>query len=82
MAENLAAALVVALDLVPVAHHVAGRVRRTIPEDVGMAADQLLAAVVGHLGQRALSPLLEEQGQEVDLEEDVAELVEQLGVIA
>src|SRR4051794_33928976 len=47
-----------------------------------MAADQLLAAVLGHVGERAGAALLEEQRQEVDLEEHVAELVEQPGVVA
>ncbi len=47
-----------------------------------MAPDQLLAAVIGHLGERPLAALLHEQGEEVDLEEHVPELVEQLDVIA
>ena len=47
-----------------------------------VAADQLLAAVLGDLRQRPGAALLEQQRQEVDLEEDVAELVEQLGVVA
>ena len=47
-----------------------------------VAADQLLGAVLGDLGQIAGAPLLEQQRQEVDLEEDVAELVEQLRVVA
>ena len=38
--------------------------------------------VLGHLGQRAGAALLEQQRQEVDLEQHVAELVEQLGVVA
>ena len=38
--------------------------------------------MLGDLGERARAALLEQQRQEVDLEEDVAELVEQLGVIA
>ena len=38
--------------------------------------------VVGDLGQRARAALLEQQREEVDLEEHVAELVEQLGVVA
>jgi hypothetical protein len=49
---------------------------------VRVAPDQLLAAVLGDLRQRARAALLEQQRQEVDLEEDVAELVEQLGVVA
>jgi hypothetical protein len=48
---------------------------------MGMAADQLFPAVAGDRGEVAGPPLLEQQGEEVDLEEDVAELVEQLGVI-
>ena len=49
---------------------------------MGVAADQLLAAVLGDLGQRAAAALLEQQREEVDLEEHVSELVEQLGVVA
>ena len=41
-----------------------------------MAADQLLARVVGDLGEVARAALLEQQREEVDLEEDVAELVD------
>ena len=53
-----------------------------VAEDVRVAPDQLLAAVLGDLGERAGAALLEQQRQEVDLEEHVAELVEQLGVVA
>jgi hypothetical protein len=49
---------------------------------VRVAADQLLAAVIGNSGQVAGAPLLKQQRQEVDLEEDVAELVEQLLIVA
>ncbi len=47
-----------------------------------MAADQLLGAVLGDHRQVAGASLLQEERQEVDLEQDVAELVEQLRVIA
>src|SRR3954447_24636547 len=47
-----------------------------------VAANQLLAAVLGHRGKVALVPLLEQQRQEVDLEQDVAQLVEHLHVVA
>ncbi len=47
-----------------------------------VAADQLLARVPRHRGQIARAALLEQQRQEVDLEEHIAELVEQLGVVA
>src|SRR5215217_4161956 len=70
--EDLAAALVVALDLVPVADDVAGSLRGAIAEDMGMAPDQLLAAVLGHLGQAAPAALLHQQREEIDLEQDVA----------
>ena len=71
-----------ALDRVPVAQHLAGALDLGLAEDVRMAADQLLAAVLGDLGERAGAALLEQQREEVDLEEHVAELVEQLGVVA
>ncbi len=47
-----------------------------------VAADQLLAHVLGHGGQVARAALLEQQREEVHLEEHVAELVEQLAVVA
>jgi hypothetical protein len=47
-----------------------------------VAAHELLVDVVGDVGERSRSALLEQQRQEVHLEEDVAELVEQLGVVA
>jgi hypothetical protein len=71
-----------ALDLVPVRQHLAGVGDLHRAEDVRVAPDQLLAAVLGHLGERSRAALLEQQRQEVDLEEDVAELIEQLGVVA
>ena len=70
---------------------IASQLRRTVPgvvrdldlaEDVRVAADELLAAVLGDLREVAGAALLQQQRQEVDLEEDVAELVEQLGVVA
>ena len=57
-------------------------VRRDLAEDVRVAADELLAHVLGDLREVAGAALLHEQRQEVHLEEDVAELVEQLGVVA
>jgi hypothetical protein len=47
-----------------------------------MAADELLATAVCHRGERAGAALLEQEREEVDLEQDVAELVEQLAVVA
>ena len=71
-----------ALDLVPVAADLAGVRGLGVAEHVRVAADQLLGAVVGDRGQGSGAALLEQQGEEVDLEEDVAELVEQLRVVA
>jgi hypothetical protein len=76
------APLLRALDLVPVAQDLAGALHLHRAEDVRVPADQLLAAVLGHLGERAGAALLEEQRQEVDLEEHVPELVQQLRVVA
>ena len=78
---RLAAGLV-ALDRVPVAQHLAGVLDLDVAEDVRVAPDQLLAHVLGDVGERPGAALLEQQRQEVDLEEHVAELVEQLGVVA
>jgi hypothetical protein len=47
-----------------------------------VAPDQLLAHVLGDRAKRTRIALLEQQREEVDLEEHVAELVEQLGVVA
>ena len=66
------------------------QLRRTSPalsasdlaEDVRVAADELRRGVLGHAVQRARAALLEQQREEVDLEEHVAELVEQLRVVA
>ena len=82
MAEGVAALLLVALDLAPVADHVGRRLGLALAEHVRVPADQLQAAVVGHRGEVALAALLEEQRQEHDLEEHVAQLVEHLLVVA
>ena len=47
-----------------------------------VAADQLLRAVIGDRGEIARAALLEQQREEVNLEQQVAELVEQLCVVA
>jgi hypothetical protein len=70
-----------ALDAVPVAQDLGGVGHLDLAEDVRMAADQLLAAVLGHLGEVARAALLEQQGEEVDLEQHVPQLVEDLAVV-
>ena len=54
----------------------------SLPEYVRMAADQLLNRALGDLGKASRAALLEQQRQEVDLEQDVAELVDELRVVA
>ncbi len=56
--------------------------RFRITEHVRMAPDQLLDRALGDLGQASRAALLEQQGQEVDLEQHVAELVDELAVVA
>ena len=78
----VAATLLSELDPIPVAQHVAGAAHLHLAEDVRVAADQLLAAVLGHGAEVAGAALLQQERQEVDLEQNVAELVEQPGVVA
>jgi hypothetical protein len=77
LAEHAAlAARLGCLDGVPVAQHL-GRVSHLgVGEHVGVAADQLLAAVLGHLRKVAGAALLEQEREEKHLEEHIAELVE------
>ena len=60
----------------------AGIVGLDVAEHVRMAADQLLAAVLGDHGEVAGAALLEQQREEVHLKQHVAELVAQLCVVA
>ena len=76
------AALLGLLDRVPVPQHLARVSASTSPKTCGWRRIELLAAVLGDVAEVAGAALLEQQREEVDLEEDVAELVEQLGVVA
>ncbi|CAB5034914.1 unannotated protein [freshwater metagenome] len=49
---------------------------------MGMATDQLLAAVVGNLAEGADAALLQQKRKEVDLEENVTELVNESLVVS
>jgi hypothetical protein len=80
--EDPCASLLVALDPLPVLAHPAGRVRFGVAEDVRMPTHELLVDRTRDGGEIARAPLLEQQCEEVDLEEQVAELVEQLLVVA
>ncbi len=70
------------LDLLPALAHAAGRARVGVAEDVRVPADELLVHSAGDRLQLARTPLLEQQRQEVDLEEQVTELSVQLGIVA
>ncbi len=76
--EDALAPLLVPLDPLPVLAHTSSRLRLDVTEYVWMPAHELLVDVPRHRLQVALALLLEQQREEVDLEEQVAELVEQL----
>jgi len=46
-----------------------------------MTSDQLLGGVMRHPSEASGAPLLKQQCQEVDLEEDITELIQQLDVV-
>ena len=74
--------LLLDLEALPVLAHAAGRVRRRVAEDVRMARDELRVRTAGHLLEIARPTLGQELCEEIGLEEQVAELVEQLRVVA
>jgi len=80
--EDAFASLLLALDALPVRANPVGGSRLDVAEDVRMPAHELLVDATGHLRQVAGSSLLEQECEEVDLEEEVAQLVEQLLVVA
>ena len=80
--EDALAALLLDLDPLPVRADAVGGRRLDVAEDVGMSPHELLVHAACHLRQVAGPSLLEQQREEVDLEEQVAELVEQLLVVA
>ena len=80
--EDPLAPLLLGLDLLPALADAARRVGLDLAEDVWMAADELGVHCPRNLLEIAVALLLQQEGEEVDLEEEVAELVEQLGRIA
>src|SRR5262249_41807564 len=81
MVEDAFALLLLDLQPLPVLAHAAGSLRLGRAEDVGMARDELGVDSLGDRLKVAGAALVEEEREEVDLEEQVAELVEQLGVV-
>ena len=80
--EDSLAALVLALDLLPPLAHTACRPRLGVAEDVRVARDELRVDAARRRLEIARTALLEQQREEVRLEEQVADLVEQLRVVA
>ena len=82
LVEDTLAALLRGLDPLPILAHTTGGLRLDLAEDVRVPPDELLVHRPRHLRQIALAALLEQQREKVDLEEQVAELVEQLRVVS
>src|SRR5258708_28322435 len=74
--EDAFAALLFALDSIPVLLHAHGRVRDDVTEDVRMPPYELLVDEPCRRLEVAGTSLLQEQCEEIDLEEEVAELLE------
>ena len=80
--EDALALLLLDLQPLPVLAHAAGGLRLRVAEDVRMARDELRVDRARDGLEVAGAALGEQQREEVGLEEQVAELVEQLGVVA
>ncbi len=80
--EDPFAALFGALDLVPAPAHDAGARDLGRAEDVGVPRHELRVNSAGDSFQISCSTLLQQQCEEVDLEQEVPELVEELGIVA
>src|SRR4051812_14577831 len=80
--EDAFALLLLDFDPFPVLAHATGGRRIDLAEDVRVAADELLVHSLRDLREVAGAALFEQQREEVRLEEQVAELVEQLRVVA
>jgi len=79
--EDALAPLLLALDPLPVLLDAVRRIGLDVAEDVRMASDELLVNQPSRLLEVTAPAFLEEQGEEVDLEEEIAELVEELRVV-
>ncbi len=75
-------ALLLAFDVVPVREHLGGVevVADEVAEDMWMAPHELVVDAVGDVGDREPSLLLGDRGVELDLVEQVAEFLDQIGV--
>ena len=80
--KDALAVLVRALDLLPALAHAPGGLRLCVAEHVGMPAHELLVRATGNRLEILASALGQQQREEVDLEQEVAELVGELRVVA
>ena len=80
--EDAGAPFLLGLDRLPALPDAAGRVRFGISEDMRVATDELRVDGPGDGFEIAVALLLEQQREEVGLEQEVAELVEELGGVA
>src|SRR5436309_7985851 len=79
--KHALAPLLFSLDALPVLAYPPRRLRLDLAEHVRVPPHQLLVHVPGHGLQSAAAFLLEEEREEIHLEQEVAELVEELGRI-
>ena len=82
MVEDALALLLLDLQPLPVLAHAAGGLRLRVAEDVRMARDELRVDRARDGLEVARAALGQQQREEVRLEQQVAELVEQLRVVA
>ena len=80
--EDAFAFFLLALELLPVLADAACRARLDLAEDVRMPPHELLVDPARHVLEIAGAALLEQQREEVRLEQEIAELVDELRVVA
>ena len=80
--EHARASLLLRLDLLPAYAHTPGRLRLGVAEDVRMAAHELLVDRLRDVLETGAAPLRQQEREEVHLEQEVAQLVGQLRVVA
>jgi len=74
--------LLLDLDSLPVRTDAVGRLRLDVPEDVWVPAHELRVDAARDRLEVAGAPFRQQEREEVDLEEQVAELVEQLPIVS
>ena len=67
------------LERLPIGGHISGGDSGSVTEDVGVPPHQLVVDATGHIGQVEATLFGSEDGVEVDLEEQIAELLLEMG---